>query len=197
MQLSDILKEYKNKTGFSDDYIAKAINVSRSTVNRWVSGDTKKVQPKVIKQLSKLINIDIEQVLTDSLFMINKPILGHAKAGYDLFAEENYLGFEMVTSEEDRDGDYFLAVEGDSMIGAKIHDGDLVYVKKTDYIENNQIGIVLVGDEVTIKRIIKKDDMLILEAANPSYENKYFTNEEVASLPVKIIGKVVYSKTTF
>ena len=197
MLLSDILKEYKNKTGFSDDYIAKAINVSRSTVNRWVSGDTRKVQPQIIDKLSDLIQIDIEQVLRDSLFMINKPILGNAKAGYDLFAEENYLGFEMVTSEEDKDGDYFLAVEGDSMIGAKIHDGDLVYVKKTDFVENNEIGIVLVGDEVTIKKVIQKDDMLILEAANPAYENKYFTNKEVENIPVKIIGKVVYSKTTF
>lgn len=197
MQLSDILQEYKNKTGFSDDYIAKTINVSRSTVNRWVSGETKKVQPEIISKLSKLMGIDIEQVLKDSIFMIKKPILGSAKAGYDLFAEENFLGYEMVTSVEDKDGDYFLRVEGDSMVGAKIHDGDFVYVKKTDFVENNEIAIVLVGDEVTIKKIIRKDDILILEAANPAYENKYYTNEEVEKLPVKIIGKVIYSKTTF
>lgn len=197
MQLSDILKEYKNKTGFSDDYIAKHLNVSRSTVNRWVSGDTKKVQPQIIRQLSTLMNIDIEEVLTNSLFMINKPILGYAKAGYNLFAEENYLGYEMVTSEEDGCGDYFLSVEGDSMIGAKIHDGDLVYVKKTDFVNNNEIAVIIVGEEVTIKRVIQKDDILILEAANPAYKNLYFSKDEIASLPVTIIGKVVYSKTVF
>lgn len=197
MQLSDILKEYKDKTGFSDDYIAQHLNVSRSTVNRWVSGDTKKVQPKIIAQLSDLIKVDIEEVLTSSLFMIQKPILGYAKAGYDLFAEENYLGYEMVTREEDRDGDYFLKVEGDSMIGAKIHDGDLVYVKKTTTVNNNEIAVVLVGDEVTIKKVIQKGEILILEAANPAYENKYFTKSEINKLPVSIIGRVIYSKTTF
>lgn len=197
MQLSDILKEYKDKTGYSDDYIAQHLDVSRSTVNRWVTGDTKKVQPQIIKQLSDLMNIDIDEILTKSLFMINKPILGYAKAGYDLFAEENYLGYEMVTNNEDRAGDYFLKVEGDSMVGAKIHEGDLVYVKKTDVVENNEIAVILVGEEVTIKKIIQKDDILILEAANPAYENKYYTKEEVNSLPVSVIGKVVYSKTTF
>ena len=197
MQLSDILKEYKDKTGFSDDYIAQHLNVSRSTVNRWVSGDTKKVQPKIIAKLSELINLDIEEILTSSLFMIQKPILGYAKAGYDLFAEENYLGYEMVTSEEDRDGDYFLKVEGDSMIEAKIHDGDLVYVKKTNTVNNNEIAVVLVGEEVTIKKVIQKDEILILEAANAAYENKYFTKAEVSELPVSIIGRVVYSKTMF
>ena len=143
------------------------------------------------------MNLDIEEILTSSLFMIQKPILGYAKAGYDLFAEENYLGYEMVTSEEDRDGDYFLKVEGDSMIGAKIHDGDLVYVKKTNTVNNNEIAVVLVGEEVTIKKVIQKDEILILEAANAAYENKYFTKAEVSELPVSIIGRVVYSKTMF
>ena len=53
------------------------------------------------------------------------------------------------------------------------------------------------GEEVTVKRIIKKPDMLILEATNPLVENRYFSNEEVATLPVRIIGKVVYTKTYF
>ena len=52
-------------------------------------------------------------------------------------------------------------------------------------------------DEVTVKKIIKKPDMLILEATNPQVENRYFTKEEVEYLPVRIIGKVVYTKTYF
>ena len=83
------------------------------------------------------------------------------------------------------------------MIGAKIHDGDLVYVKKTNTVNNNEIAVVLVGEEVTIKKVIQKDEILILEAANAAYENKYFTKAEVSELPVSIIGRVVYSKTMF
>lgn len=197
MELSDILKTYKNKTGFSDEFIALKLGVNRSTISRWVSGETKKISPEMIDKLSELLKVDINEVLTTSIFGVKKPILGHTKAGYDMFLEENFLGYELVNGQEDNLGDYFLVVEGDSMTGAKIFDKDLVYVKKTDFVENNSIAIVLINDEVTIKRVVYKDEILILEAANSSYKNMYFTKDEVESLPVKIIGKVIYSKTIF
>ena len=68
--------------------------------------------------------------MKESLFRYRKPILGTAKAGYGLFAEENILGYEEVSEKDNHHGDYFLKVTGDSMSGAKIHDGDLVYVKQ-------------------------------------------------------------------
>ena len=59
-------------------------------------------------------------------------------------------------------------------------------------------AVVLInGDEATVKRVIKKDRVLILEAANPKVENRYFTQEEVETLPVKIIGRVLYTKHEF
>ena len=84
------------------------------------------------------------------------------------------------------------------MNGAKIHDGDLVYIRQCSDVNSGEIAVVLIsGTEVTIKRVIKKPNMLILEAANPGIENRYFIPKEVEELPVKIIGKVLYSKTFF
>ena len=84
------------------------------------------------------------------------------------------------------------------MIQAKIHDQDLLYVKSVNDVISNTIGIVLIeNEEVTVKRIIKKEKYLILEAANPDVEPKIFTWEEVKTLPVQIIGKVIYARRDF
>ena len=82
------------------------------------------------------------------------------------------------------------------MTGAHIHDQDLIYVKQCDDAKSGTIAVILIGNtEVTIKRIIKKEPFLIFEAANPAVPARYFTQEEVKNLPVKIIGKVLYSRS--
>jgi repressor LexA len=198
MTIQEILKEFKTKSGYTNEYIAEQIGVTRFTLARLISGETKKVSEDVVKRLTALLGVDVEQIMKDSLFKFEKPILGIAKAGYGLFAEENYLGYEEVSDRDNKQGDYFLKVTGNSMDGAKIHDGDLVFVKQCNDINSGEIGVILIsGVEVTIKRVVKKTNMLILEAANPAVENRYFTPKEVNELPVKIIGKVLYSKTIF
>lgn len=55
----------------------------------------------------------------------------------------------------------------------------------------------MIQEEATVKKVIWKDDFMILEAGNPLVENRYFTKKEIQELPVQIIGKVVFSKTYF
>ena len=71
-------------------------------------------------------------------------------------------------------GDYFLRVRGDSMINAHIYEGDLVFVKQTNKVESGSIAIVLVGEEATLKRVLYKKGLMILEAANPKIDTKVF-----------------------
>ena len=105
-------------------------------------------------------------------------------------------GYEEVSKSDYYRGDYFLRVCGDSMTGAHIHDQDLIYVKQCDDVKSGTIAVILIGNtEVTVKRIIKKEPFLILEAANSTVPARYFTQEEVRDLPVKIIGKVLYSRS--
>lgn len=198
MTIQDILREYKKKTGYTLEYMASLLGITRFTLSRIMSGETKKISEDLVANLSKLLDQDVEQLMKESLFKYEKPILGTAKAGYGLFADENVLGYEEVSEKDNKQGDYFLQVTGDSMNGAKIHDGDLVYIRQCSDVNSGEIAVVLIsGTEVTIKRVIKKPNMLILEAANPGIENRYFTPKEVEELPVKIIGKVLYSKTFF
>ena len=110
---------------------------------------------------------------------------------------EDIEGYIELNRHDGKKGDYFLRVRGDSMINAHIYEGDLVFVKQTNKVESGSIAIVLVGEEATLKRVLYKKGLMILEAANPKIDTKVFTPEEVEKLPVKIIGKVLYARRDF
>ncbi len=195
MSFKEYLKKYKEKMGVSNEYIASQLGVNRSTVTRWLKGDTKVTNPEVIEKLSFILGVDVESLI-NSEERYEKPVLGEVKAGYDLLIDENFEGYEQVTQDDYYRGDFFLRVVGDSMSGAHIHDGDLLYVKKCNDVPSGTIAVVLINRcEVTVKKIIKKEGLLILEPANPSVDVRYYSQEEVESLPVEIIGKALYSRS--
>lgn len=195
MNFKEYLKKYKEKMGVSNEYIASQLGVNRSTVTRWLKGDTKVTNPEVIEKLSFILGVDVESLI-NSEERYEKPVLGEAKAGYDLLIDENFEGYEQVTQDDYYRGDFFLRVVGDSMSGAHIHDGDLLYVKKCNDVPSGTIAVVLINRcEVTVKKVIKKEGLLILEPANPSVDVRHYSQEEVESLPVEIIGKALYSRS--
>lgn len=195
MNFKEYLKKYKEKMGVSNEYIASQLGVNRSTVTRWLKGDTKVTNPEVIEKLSFILGVDVESLI-NSEERYEKPVLGEVKAGYDLLIDENFEGYEQVTQDDYYRGDFFLRVVGDSMSGAHIHDGDLLYVKKCNDVPSGTIAVVLINRcEVTVKKVIKKKGLLILEPANPSVDARYYSQEEVESLPIEIIGKALYSRS--
>lgn len=197
MEFKDVLQKFKVTFHLTNEQIAKEVGVNKSTVGRWLSGDTRVVNQNVIEKLSEMLNLDVETLLNGEN-KYEKPILGTVKAGYDLFIDENFQDYESVSKDDYYKGDFFLRVTGDSMDGAHIHDQDLIYVKKCNDVPNETIAVILIGgQEVTVKRIIKKDSLLILEAANPSVPSRYFSYQEVEQLPIQIIGKVLYSRSDF
>lgn len=197
MELKELIKEYKERTGVNDSEIARRVGVTRSTASRWSSGQIRHVSSDVMERLSEMMGYNIEPLLKGMEISIKIPVLGFVKGGYDLFAEENYLGEEDASLDERKSGDYFLKVTGDSMKGDGIMDGSLVLVKQTDTVENGKIAVVMIGDEVTVKRVYVKDKVMILEASNPEVENRYFSGTEVRTLPVRVIGRVVLCRTYF
>ena len=195
MNFKEYLKRYKEKMGVSNEYIASQLGVNRSTVTRWLKGDTKVTNPEVIGKLSFILGVDVESLINGEE-RYEKPVLGEVKAGYDLLIDENFEGYEQVTQDDYYRGDFFLRVVGDSMSGAHIHDGDLLYVKKCNDVPSGTIAVVLINRcEVTVKKVIKKEGLLILEPANPSVDVRYYSQEEVESLAVEIIGKALYSRS--
>lgn len=198
MLQNKIIKERKKLLKLKIDDIVKATGASKPSVNRWLSGEVRKISPEKLQKLADVLQTSPDHLLGKDVMSPMKPILGIVKAGYNMYAEENILGYEEVTEQESKQGDFYLRVCGDSMINARIYDGDLLYVKSCNDVESGQIAIVLIGDdEATVKRVIKKDHLIILEAANPNVENRYFDQKEIDELPVRIIGRVLYNKVKF
>ena len=115
------------------------------------------------------------------------PLLGTIAAGVPIYADENFDGYRECT--EDIDADFCLKIQGDSMIGARINDGDIVFIKKQPDVDNGEIAAVLIEDEATLKRVYKEKDSLILQAENPKYAPIVYTAE--SHVECRIMGKAV------
>lgn len=131
--------------------------------SRWENGTIKSINEEYLRHLAQLLETSVDHLCGNDETSVYRPILGEVKAGYDLFAEQNIIGYEAVSIEDVHKGDYFLQVVGDSMTGSRIYDGDLIYVKQCSDVENGQIAIVLIDNEVTVKKIKKmKLDIIIM-----------------------------------
>ena len=195
MIFKNLLIQYEVEYELSHEEMAKLCGVSKATYYRWLAGSTK-LRTRTKENVARVLNIsNIEEVLEESENY--KPILGTTRAGYDMYAEQDILGYLQVTHKDAANGDYFLRVEGDSMEGSHIYDGDLIYVQQCVNVPSGSIAVVLIGEEATVKKVIYKNDLLILEASNPKYESRYFTPDEVDDIPVRILGKVQFVRTDF
>lgn len=195
MIFKKLLVQYEVDHNLSHEQMAELCGVSRATYFRWLAGSTK-LRTRTKENVAEVLGVsNINEVLEESENY--KPILGTTRAGYDMYAEQDIQGYVKVTSEDSANGDYFLRVEGDSMEGSHIYDGDLIYVQQCECVPSGSIAVVLIGEEATVKKVVYKNDLMILEASNPKYESRYFTSKEVEELPVRILGRVRFVRTDF
>ncbi len=185
--------EFAEKTGFNRTYLSKYINLK---LDRPPSPELlKSISSNKVSYTDLMIScgyIDADMSLEET---IKVPIIGEVHAGTPILAVENTEGYEYVSRTEILTSyEYFyLRVKGDSMINARIHDGDLVFVRKQDDVESGDIAVVMTNDEnVSIKRVIKKDNILVLQAENSKYLPMVFTEKDKDN--VKILGKVIHVK---
>lgn len=129
------------------------------------------------------------------LRLMRYPVLGEIACGTPIFAEEDQEGGYVTAAETT--ADFCLIAKGDSMIGARIFDGDEVFIQQTDMVENGRIAAVVVDNEATLKRLFyyPDEDRLELRPENPKYHPLTFTGEElnhvhVLGLAVAVQGKV-------
>lgn len=127
------------------------------------------------------------------------PILGKVVAGIPLEAITDIDGWEEISPKMAASGEYFaLRIKGLSM-EPKLHEGDIVIVKRQSDVESGDTAIILVdGEDATVKQIKKTKEGIMLIGLNIDvYPPHFYTNREIADLPVQIIGKVVESRHTW
>lgn len=202
MSFGEKIKKLRIEKNWTQDFVAEQLNISVPALSRYESGTYEPKSLSIVSDFAKLYNVTTDYLLglnvdyNHSDLKDNKrllPVLGTVKAGYNYLAEENIIDYIEPSMTISDPANYFgLVVKGDSM-APLFDEGDYLIVHKTDGDFNTgDIGIVLInGDEATVKKVVKTDDGIELQAFNPYYPAKKYTYEEMQNLPVKVIGVVV------
>lgn len=200
---SQNLRVLRHLNKYSQEMLAKELGYkSFTTVQKWEDNTS---YPKLdnLAKISELFNVNLSHLLFEDISKMIKdkkavPILGHVSAGLGVYAEEDFFGYEYVDEASKGQTYFYLKVTGDSMIDARIYDGDIIYVRKQSTIENKEIAVVLLeNNEATVKRVLIDKSGITLVAENKIYPPRYFTYQEVEAQQIKILGKVIHNKIMF
>ena len=200
MTTGERMKERRKTLGLSAEYVAEKLGVSPATIYRYEKGDIEKMPGNILEPISRILGTTPaflmgwdEPGLPDNIIPMPKmntvPLIGMIACGDPILAAENIEA--EVSMPEHVVADFALRCKGDSMIGARIHNGDIVYIRQQPTVENGQIAAVLIGDEATLKRVYYYPDSnkLVLNPENPKYEPFIYIGEEISS--VRILGLAV------
>ncbi|MCA0754879.1 helix-turn-helix domain-containing protein [Paenibacillus sp. N4] len=176
------IRELRDKLGLFQSDLAEKLAMQRNNISRYEKGVI--VPPaEVLAKIASILNTSTDYLLgqtndpqmPDQIIMKRKtvelveiPIYGEIRAGYNSLAEQRIIGYEAVSKDTVKDGDYFyLIVKGDSMKEEGILEGMRVLVKSQRHCEHGKIGVVIVnGDEGTLKRVFYEGDTIVLQASN-------------------------------
>lgn len=217
MEFYERLEAYRKHLGVSQASIEKECGLSNGAISKW-----KNSVPKAdsLQKVTDYLGVTLDYVMkgydgTEMIVESNRlgtgvntvelnddsvqiRVLGKVAAGVPIEAVEDVIGEETISKKMSEAGDYFgLRISGDSM-EPLIHHGAVVIVRQQNDLENGDIAIVMVnGNDATCKKIEKYENGIMLVPMNKAYKEKFYTNEEIENLPVRIIGKVVESRTKF
>ena len=156
------LMEQKQKTRTE---LCEALGVKYTTLSDWVNGKT---YPRIDK---------IERMA--AYFGVEKSAL---------LAEDNIEGYIETPLEDLNSGEeyFWLRAKGDSMTNIGIHEGDFLLIRKQSNVDSGDIAVVSVnGDDATLKRVIKKENAIVLQPENPAYEMKIFVGKEMEEVHIR------------
>ena len=191
------LKEARKAARMTQAEVAKILGVNQNTYSYWETGKTK-IDNVSLSKLAEIFNVSIDYLLDiqPPVKGVRVPIYGSVPAGVPLEAIENIEGYEEITPALASKGEYFaLKIKGESM-SPFILDNDIVIVRKQDAVESGNVAIVLVnGNEATCKMVKIGDDGITLIGHNTlAYPPHFYSQKEIATLPVRIVGRVVEVK---
>lgn len=199
-RLKELLKQHK-ETIYT---LAQALGLSSATISRYTNA---RMTPKLttVEAMAKYFNVSFDwlsgtadtlSVYAAQAYPANVlplpatrriPLIGTIACGTPILAQENVE--ELISMPSEVHADFCLRCKGDSMIGARIFDGDLVFIRSQPDVENGEIAAVLIDDEATLKRVYHYPDKLVLQPENPAYPPLVYIQNELEE--IRIIGKAV------
>lgn len=213
MTIGERIKERRKQLGLTVDELSERLNKNRATIYRYESNDIEKLPTTVLEPLAKALEVTPAYLMgweenaevtsnSDLSALMQKydnikpiklkrfPMLGEIACGAPIFADEDKEHY--IMADMDIDADFCLTAKGDSMIGARIYNGDIVFIKEMPIVENGDIAAVIIEEEATLKRVYYYPDKgkLVLNPENPAYEPLVYIGDELNY--IRILGKAVY-----
>lgn len=196
--LSKRIKELRKSKGLTLEELAELVGTSRQTIHRYENGTIINIPPEKVESLARALGTTPQSLMgwdrgaysnVLPLSVKRLPMLGAIACGEPIYASEEHDSF--VPVDADLDADFCLRARGDSMIGARIFDGDIVFIRSQDSVDNGEIAAVIINDEATLKRVyfFPDEGKLILSPENPKYSPLVYVNDELNN--IKIIGKAM------
>ena len=203
MTMGERLYYLRKAKKMTQEEVAKKLDVALQTIYKYEKGIVTNIPLDKLELLAKILDTtttyitgwDQAEVAVPSapnIFNLETkkvPLLGKIAAGEPIFAEEEHGSY--IETGSNINADFCLKVQGDSMINARINDGDIVFIRKQPMVENGEIAAVIIDNEATLKRVYyyPENNKLILNPENPKYAPFVYVGEEL--LTVRILGKAV------
>ena len=187
--------------GIKQVELVEKTGISKSAISQYLSGAFVPKQKNTYK-LADALNVDPAWLMGKDVDMEKKinfqniipfktkrvPLLGEIAAGEPIYVCEEHSTYMEV--DNGIDVDFCLKVKGDSMVDARINDGDIVFIREQPCVENGEIAAVLIDNEVTLKRFYKNDGLVMLKPENSKYQPLMYTKEDFKQ--VRILGKAIF-----
>lgn len=202
MAIKDNIKKKRKERGMTLEEVAAVVGVTRQTVQKYESGIVSNIPSDKIELLAKALHTTPAYLMgweddNADVFSIPNiepppktykvPRVGTIACGAPITAIQNIDTYDDVP--DYIHCDFTLLCKGDSMIDARINDGDVVYIKQQSDVDSGEIAAVLIDNEATLKRVYKKTNRIILRAANIKYDDLEYEDEQLNE--IRILGKVV------
>lgn len=198
-----IIKNLRTERNLTQEEVGKIIGASKQTLHKYENGIITNIPQDKIEALANLFDVSPAYIMgweEDKINLSNIPgvipvkkiikipILGHIQCGSPVMSVENYEGY-FPADPDIINSDFCLYADGDSMVDAGIHEGDLVFFKQTPQVENGTIAAVFVDDTTTLKRFYRKENQIILQPENKDYSPIIIDLDE--STNIRILGEMV------
>lgn len=191
------LQKAVNESALSIREIEKRSGVTRSTIQRYLTGDISKMPVDKFKAIADAIGVPPEYILgwedaSPELLPIKKKkfqILGEIACGQPIFTNEEHDTY--INASADINADFCLIAKGDSMVEDRIYNGDVVFIKSASIVPNGCIAAVVIDDEATLKRwyFYPQEKKLVLVPANNKYAPMVYVGQELNK--IRCIGRAV------
>ena len=201
--IANRLRELRKKRGLTLEVLADKLGTSRQTIHRYENGTINNIPPEKVMLLAEALETTPAELMgwekqRDAVFGYENilpitikrlPVLGEISCGKPIYAQEEHESY--VSADANLDADFCLKASGDSMIGARIFDGDIVFIRSQRTVDNGEIAAVIINDEATLKRVYfyPEEGKLILSPENPRYSPLVYIGEELNR--INILGKAV------